>query len=156
MANSSRFSKGAQLSRFLQIRGCRCRWEASGGRPGKKVIEFRPPNPLDTDEGNLKTPLGTDTMAQLPVEKARRFVSLAFLGYTQKPIPPTEEGEKFNIKGTLKALDMDNRRQIHRSIIAKTLANGYQTSLADFKFTDENSLYDTVGDIVTDLINSIS
>jgi hypothetical protein len=95
-------------------------------------------------------------MAQLPVDKARRIVSIGFLGYTQAPIPATDAGEQLNIKKTLQGLEDLDRKQVHRSIVAKTISEGYQTSLANARFVDPTQFYDTVGDIVTDLIQSAS
>ena len=95
-------------------------------------------------------------MAQLPVQKARRIVSIAFLGYTQKPIPTTDAGDKINIQTTLQGMDDIDRKQVYRSIVAKTKAEGYDTDLASTCFVDSTQFYKTVGDIVTDLINSAS
>jgi hypothetical protein len=95
-------------------------------------------------------------MAQLPVEKARRIISIAFIGYTGTQIPATEAGEKINIKKTLQGLEDLDRKQIHQSIVAKTIAEGYDTSLANARFVDPAQFYETVGDIVTDLIASVS
>ncbi|HWY52650.1 MAG TPA: hypothetical protein VNW72_14330 [Chthoniobacterales bacterium] len=95
-------------------------------------------------------------MAQLPVDKARRIISIAFLGYTQSPIPTTDEADGINIKKTLEGMEDIDRKQVHRSIVTKTKAEGYQTSLADARFVDSTQFYDTVGDIVTDLIDSAS
>ena len=95
-------------------------------------------------------------MAQLPVDKARRIVSIGFLGYTPTPIPTDDAADEINIKKTLQGLEDIDRKQIHRSIVAKTISEGYQTALANARFVDSSQFYDTVGDIVTDLILSAS